>query len=464
MENDFQTFTVEEISLELGDAPFGSNLKNTDYTDDGALVIQGKNIQGRTCDWGDKRHISLEKWKSIPRSHCFIGDLIFPKVGTIGKVGLLSACNGYDEYLLSTNTMRLRVNPKIADQYYVYYYFSWSKTSNLIKALNSKSVQPVFNFSTLKKFKIDIPPLEEQKAIAHILGSLDDKIELNRQMNATLEAMAQALFKSWFVDFDPVLDNALAAGNPIPDELQEKAAAREALGNARKPLPEDIAALFPAAFVWTEEMGWIPEGWEVKSLDELITLIGGGTPKTSVEEYWDGDIPWFSVVDAPNPSDVFVIDTEKHVTQAGIDNSSAKILPTGTTIISARGTVGKCAMVATPMAMNQSCYGIRGKDGISDTYVYYAIYLQVADLQQRSHGSVFSTITRDTFKTIKLPFGSPQITEKLDDVIRPYFDKILSNSLQANTLKQLRDTLLPKLLSGELRIPDAEKLVEEIQP
>ena len=461
MENDFQTFTVEEISLELGDAPFGSNLKNTDYTDDGALVIQGKNIQGRTCDWGDKRHISLEKWKSIPRSHCFIGDLIFPKVGTIGKVGLLSACNGYGEYLLSTNTMRLRVNPKIADQYYVYYYFSWSKTSNFIKALNSKSVQPVFNFSTLKKFKIDLPPLEEQKAIAHILSSLDDKIELNRQMNVTLEAMAQALFKSWFVDFDPVIDNALAAGNPIPDELEAKAAARQALGEARKPLPEDIRSLFPNAFVFMEEMGWIPEGWGIRSLESLITLIGGGTPKTSIEAYWNGDIPWFSVVDAPNPSDVFVIETEKHITRLGVEKSSTKILPIGTTIISARGTVGKCAMVTTPMAMNQSCYGIRGIDGISDTFIYYSIYLQVTDLQQKSHGSIFSTITRDTFKSIQMPFSNAPLTVAFDQIVKPYFDKILANSIQAKVLTNLRDTLLPKLLSGELRIPEAERLVEE---
>ena len=105
----------------------------------------------------------------------------------------------------------------------------------------------------------------EQKAIAHILGTLDDKIELNRQMNATLEAMAQALFKSWFVDFDPVIDNALAAGNSIPEPLQAKAEVRAALGDQRKPLPEAIQKQFPSRFVFSEEMGWIPEGWEVNA-------------------------------------------------------------------------------------------------------------------------------------------------------------------------------------------------------
>ena len=113
------------------------------------------------------------------------------------------------------------------------------------------------------------------KAIAHILGSLDDKIELNRRMNETLEAMAQALFKSWFVDFDPVIDNALAAGNTIPDELKEKAAIRQGLGDKRKSLPDDIRRLFPSEFAYTEEMGWIPKGWEVSKVGQKVEITGG---------------------------------------------------------------------------------------------------------------------------------------------------------------------------------------------
>lgn len=145
------------------------------------------------------------------------------------------------------------------------------------------------------------------------------------------------------------------------------------------------------------------------TLDDLVDLIGGGTPKTSKDEYWNGVIPWFSVVDAPNKSDVFVIDTGKHVTELGVEKSSTKILPIGTTIISARGTVGKCAMVGEPMAMNQSCYGVRGKKDISDSFVYYAIREKVTDLQRGGHGSVFNTITRDTFKTIKIALGEPEL-------------------------------------------------------
>lgn len=137
--------------------------------------------------------------------------------------------------------------------------------------------------------ELPLPPLPEQKAIAHILGTLDDKIELNRKMNETVEAMARALFKSWFVDFDPV--RAKAEGRDTG-------------------LPKDIADLFPDEFE-DSERGEIPKGWKVKSFVETVEVIGGGTPKTTVPEYWNGSIPWFSVVDAPDESEVWVVDTEK---------------------------------------------------------------------------------------------------------------------------------------------------------
>jgi len=313
----------------------------------------------------------------------------------------------------------------------------------------------------IENLELPLPGMSTQRRIAHILGTLDDKIELNRRMNETLEAMAQALFKSWFVDFDPVIDKALAAGNPIPEPLQKRAEARKTLGDQRKLLPASIAQHFPDRFVFNEELGWVPEGWAVRALDSIIDLIGGGTPKTSVEEFWGGDIPWFSVVDAPNPSDVFVIRTEKTITRQGLESSSAKLLPIGTTIISARGTVGKCAVLAEPMAMNQSCYGIRGKEGFADYYVYYTILVRVAELQQREHGSIFNTITRDTFKSILTAVSDPELVEHYDQLVINLMEKIAGSCRQSRILATLRDTLLPKLLSGELRVPDAEKQIEE---
>jgi type I restriction enzyme S subunit len=337
----------------------------------------------------------------------------------------------------------------------------------------------------LEKLILIWPTESIRHAIAHILGSLDDKIELNRRMNKTLEAIARAIFKSWFIDFDPVIDNALRAGNSIPDSMAERAEIRRQILEQNQPSSssqrvkdrnylggfdfsnlgnvsiDEIHGLFPDSFQ-DSELGEIPKGWEVITLSEFLNIIGGGTPKTKVKEYWGGDIPWFSVVDAPSETDVFVIDTEKHVTQLGVERSSTKVLRKGTTIISARGTVGKCALLGRPMAMNQSCYGIQGKNGESDYFIYFVIKRQVSDLQRSGHGSVFNTITRDTFRTIRTILPPTKLTILFEDTVCELMELILSNLFENLTLASLRDTLLPKLISGELRIQDTEKFLKEV--
>lgn len=328
----------------------------------------------------------------------------------------------------------------ISDDLFVYYLARCSEFRNYaIARMEGSSGRQRVPAPTLKNYVFPVPSIEEQRAIAHILGSLDDKIELNRRMNKTLEAMASAIFKSWFVDFDPVRAKAVGRNTGLPGE---------------------IAELFPDSFE-ESELGEIPRGWEVVSLSEVLNIVGGGTPKTKVKEYWGGDIPWFSVVDAPTETDVFVIDTEKHITEIGVEKSSTKVLRKGTTVISARGTVGKCALVGRPMAMNQSCYGIYGKNGESDYFIYFTIRKQVADLQRSGHGSVFNTITRDTFKTIRIVRPPTNLTISYAIIVDPLLELILANLHKSATLASLRDTLLPKLISGELRVPDVEKFVEE---
>ncbi|WP_308387591.1 restriction endonuclease subunit S [Acidithiobacillus sp. AMEEHan] len=296
------------------------------------------------------------------------------------------------------------------------------------------AVMPKLTQGNLNKIELECPPIEEQRAIAHILGTLDDKIELNRKQNETLEAMARALFKSWFVDFDPV----------------------RAKMEGRDPgLPKPLADLFPARLI-DSELGEIPEGWEVKAFAETVEIIGGGTPKTSVAEYWNGDVPWFSVADAPPPSDVWTLDTEKKITHAGVENSSARVLPVGTTIISARGTVGRVALVGVPMTMNQSCYGLRGKLGDRGFFNYFATRQLVSILQQRTHGSVFDTITRDTLAGVQVVAPSHAVIKAFEALVSPMLDRIREALAESRTLAALRDTLLPKLISGELRVGAAQ--------
>ena len=456
MVNDWPQYRLDEVTHLIIDCPHST----PKWTDEGVVVLRSQNIRNGRLDLTSPSYTTEDGYRNrIKRAVPAAGDLVFTREAPMGEVCQipegLECCLGQRMVLIRAN--QERIDPKyllfMLQSSYLQHQINWNEgTGTTVSNIRIPNI---------KAFNIPTPPLSEQKAIAHILGSLDDKIELNRQMNTTLESMAQALFKSWFVDFDPVIDNALAAGNPIPEPLHARAETRKALGDRRKPLPEAIQKQFPCRFVLSAEMGWLPDGWEVQTLDSMIELIGGGTPKTSIDEYWGGNIPWFSVVDAPNASDVFVRNTEKKITLQGLDNSSAKLLPKGTTIISARGTVGKCAVVAKPMAMNQSCYGIRGKNNITDYFVYYTILLRVADLQQRGHGSVFNTITRDTFKTLKTPNCGAKLSVSFDKTVGPYMDNILLNIEQSSDLAKLRNTLLPKLLSGKLRVPEAEKLMAE---
>ena len=354
----------------------------------------------------------------------------------------------------------VRANKKKLDPSFLKYFLLAPKTKSLLLNLSSAgATRKALTKSMINNLSIPVPPLPEQKKIAHILGTLDDKIEINRQTNATLEAMAQALFQSWFVDFDPVIDNAIKAGNPMPEPLQTKAKNRKAvLASGQYPkLPEHIRQQFPSSFVYSETLEkWIPEGWEVKTLNEVISLIGGGTPKTSVDDYWNGEICWFSVVDAPNNSDVFVNDTEKKITELGLNNSSTKLLREGTTIISARGTVGKCAIVGKEMAMNQSCYGINGLKGFTDYFVYFLVRKNVSDLQRKGHGSVFNTITRSTFDSIPIAVPNEKSIQKFEDKVKSSLEKIKHNLFNNSELKITRNILLPQLISGKLSVADID--------
>ena len=269
-----------------------------------------------------------------------------------------------------------------------------------------------------------------------MLGTLDDKIELNRRMNETLEEMARALFKSWFVDFDPV---------------RAKMEGRWRQGESLPGLPADLYDLFPERLV-ESDLGPIPEGWEVGVLDDAIELLSGGTPKTSVPDYWGGDIPWYTAKDAPSGSDVFVMDTERTVTQLGVSNSATRILDARTTVITARGTVGRLACLGVPMAMNQTCYGIRGAHGYPDFFTYWNVRTAVDELRTRTHGTIFDTITRQTFTLVEItvpPIGSARAFEGM---VRSLMGRILANLKESRALAAERNALLPGLVGGNIEV------------
>lgn len=278
--------------------------------------------------------------------------------------------------------------------------------------------------------------------IVDIVRMVEDKIELNRRMNETLEAMAQAIFRDWFIDFGPVRRRLAGETDPV------------AIMGGLTPDPAraaELAALFPAAFA---EDG-LPEGWEDVALSAHLDIVGGGTPKTSVASYWGGPIPWFSVVDTPTGSDTFVFATEKTITEAGLTGSSARLVPAGTTIISARGTVGNLAVAAQDMTFNQSCYALRSMRGDHPYFVYRAAAHAVDRLRAMAHGSVFSTITRQTFDSLTFPRAPLPLVDAFEAAVEPLFGRVRASVAESRTLADTRDYLLPRLMSGAVRVGEA---------
>jgi type I restriction enzyme S subunit len=363
------------------------------------------------------------------------GDVVFTSKGTVGRFAFVR--DDTPRFVYSPQLCYWRsLDADAIDPRFLFYWLQgeefWAQASAV---MSQTDMADYVSLTDQRRMRITLPRISRQRAVGSVLGVLDDKIELNRQMNRTLEAMAAAHFKSWFVDFDPVV---------------ARAAGRQPFG-----MNSDLAGLFPSRFV-DSELGPTPETWRIGRFSETVRIHGGGTPKTSVAEYWDGDVPWFSVVDTPRPADVFVIDTERRISEKGLEASAAQLLPELVTIVTARGTVGNLAVVGRRMAINQSCYALEAKPPYGPFLTYFRTRALIEDLRQRAHGSVFDTITRETFDSIKVAHVPEKLTKAFEDLAIPLMECIRANVLEVKTLVVLRDALLPKLLSGEIRAKDAE--------
>lgn len=324
---------------------------------------------------------------------------------TLGYAALVP--NDNNIYLHNQRVGLVQILNNDLDKMYLYWKMRTREYQEFIA--NSASGTSVMHTSPKKicEYEFLLPTKLEQKAIASVLSSLDDKIDLLHCQNKTLESMAETLFRQWF-DVDS------------NDE------------------------------------------WQEKNVLDIFTLVGGGTPKTSVAEYWTDEIPWISGGDISAAHQGYLYSTEKSISLAGLQNSSAKLLPKNSTVISARGTVGKYALLARDMAFSQSNYGIVSKIGNYPFFIYLLVGFIVDDLLTAAYGSVFDTITTRTFESVNLKFPSLNSIEKFNEEISPIFSKKETNTQQIKTLETLRDTLLPKLMSGEVRVQYAEEKLESV--
>lgn len=469
MGSKWDTICIDDIKLpekySCVGGPFGSSLSQKHYTDSGVPVIRGVNLSGDTFSETGFVFVSQDKSNELRRNMAFRGDLVFTQRGTLGQVALIPEDSKYERYIISQSQMKLTVNTQQADPYFIYTYFRTNEAKVLIEKSAIVGGVPHINLGILKAFKLRLPPLSEQKRISEISKSIDSKINLNRQINQTLEQMAQTLFKSWFVDFDPVVDNALDAGFfeqdlEFSDELLRRAEARRNVHASANysPLPYAIRQQFPVAFELCSEpflglRGWVPRGWAITTVGDVFIVKGGSTPSTTNPEFWErGDIHWTTPKDLSGSKDKILLKTERKITSAGLQKITSGLLPKETVLMSSRAPVGYLALTKINTAINQGYIAITDTKGLSPEFTLYWLDSNMEKIKSMSGGTTFAEISKKTFRSIQLVIPSIDVVNSFSTTVGAYLSKITNNSEECSTLADLREYLLPKLINGELGI------------
>ncbi|MDM0113948.1 restriction endonuclease subunit S [Variovorax sp. J22R133] len=405
------------------------------WMDSGVVVLRNQYIKdGRLYldapSFTDEAHFKQRVRRAIPTYK----DIVLTREAPIGQ--LCQIPKGL-KCCLGQRLVLIRPDPEKVDPDFLFYSLrSPVLQKQMLVVEGEGTTVSNLRIPYIENLRLPLPARPAQERAAALLRAIDDQLEVLENQNAALESVGRAVFESWFVNFDPLLTQSEDTPVPVP-------------------------SAYPCALGETE-LGPVPHGWDVCAFSETVNIHSGGTPKTAVPAYWGGPVPWFSVADAPAPGQVFVLRTEKTITEAGLANSAAKLLPQRSTIISARGTVGKTGMVEGKMTINQSCYALSTKRKAGEYWVYFQTLALITKLRQIAHGGVFDTITRATFEGVKVVWPDEATLSEYNERSKPLFDAIVVNGRTHAALMELRDTLLPRLISGQLAPAIAEAAVAEL--
>jgi len=359
-----------------------------------------------------------------------------------GKIARFRPTDGSTPGFGSTEFIVIRGRDGVTDNDFAYYLTRWNEFRQFaVSQMAGTSGRQRVPASSLAHFEVTIPPIPVQRRIAHILGALDDKIELNRRMNRTLERIAAAIFKSWFIDFDPV---------------RAKAEGRDPT------LSAEITDLFPDRFE-DSELGLIPKGWEVKPIGKAVRCVGGATPSTKNPEFWDGGThPFVTPKDMSSLQSPVILDSERHITDAGVEKISSKQLPVGTVLLSSRAPIGYLAIANVPVSVNQGIIAMVCDGDLPNVYILHWTKANMDLIKRRAGGTTFAEISKRNFRPIPVLVPPQEVLKAFMSLVKSFHDRITSNMRQNRRLAVLRDTLLPKLLSGEIDVSTFEGLAKEL--
>ena len=376
--------------------------------------IKGKHISQGFVDLGNCDYIShSDHLKVIARSKPEKGDILFSNIGSVGDTAFI---NTSTEFSIK-NVALLKPDLTKVNGKYLYYHVIGPTFQEGIIRRRSGSAQPFISLDMLRNFEITyLSEKSTQDKIAAILSAYDDLIENNTRRIQILEEMAQALYREWFVNFR------------FP-------------GHEKSGMVES-------------EVGLIPEGWEVVAFTEVAEVLSGGTPQTNNIDYWGGSIPFFTPKDVA--ASFYVFETERRITEIGLSKCSSKLYGFDIVFITARGTVGQVVMPAVPMAMSQSCYALKSRLGAYPLFLFMQTRACVDMLKQNAHGAVFDTIIVDTFRKLRVVRPKVENIRQFELSAKPFFDQMKNLLGKNRNLRQTRDLLLPKLISGEVDVAELD--------
>jgi type I restriction enzyme, S subunit len=405
--------------------PFGSRMKADTYVEQGIPVVRGTNISD-TRGWkGDWVYVSEEMADSMPNCNVHLDDLVFPHRGSIGEVAIVPS--DLPRYMLSTSLMKFTADKQKANPLYLFYYFRSAVGRQEILSYASQVGTPGIGqpLSSLRSFRVILPSISEQRLIAAILSALDDKIELNRSMNETLESMARSIYKDWFVDFAPT----------------------HAKSEARAPyLAPELWSLFPANLGEDEK----PLGWKIDTLGNQFRLTMGQSPPGETYNEQGEGLPFFQ-----GRTDFGFRYPEQRI----FCTSPTRFADSDDTLVSVRAPVGALNMAWERCCIGRGVAAVRHQSG-SRSFTYYAMRLLQPELSAYEHsGTVFGAINKAQFEALPIIIPPSNIIKAFEEIARPLDDRIRHNTAENMSLGQLRDLLLPKLISGEIRLKEADDII-----
>lgn len=433
--------------------------KSTDYIENGVAFLSATDIGEGKIAWDKAKRISVGSYEKLRNGKVQRGDILFCLRGSLGKIGYVE--NEYKGAIASSLVIIRASDESLA--LYLRFILNSKEVQGVIKSLDNGSVQGNISAAALKNLLVPKPPEDIRRAIIRILGSIEERISLNRQINQTLEAMAQAIFKSWFVDFDPVKAKiaAIEAGqDPLRAAMSVISGKSDAeLDAMPRPQYDELAAtavLFPEALV-ESELGDVPKGWSVGAFKECCLRVeSGGTPSRKEPVFWGGSIPWLT---SGEVRDIVVLDTKEKITKKGLDLSSAKLWPPMTTVVAMYGaTAGQVCLITEEMTANQACCALIPRKEFQ-TFIFIAARQSIQQLAEKASGSAQQNLNKSLVEGHAHVIPTTQVAARFEVATGNLMKKWIVNQKEVVFLSQIRDTLLPKLLSGELSVAKLEEVV-----